>query len=238
MDAPRDRHVFIPDAKMVDRYHRWVDAVVAATWDGWEQAGEVAQSPQRAQEAIEIVKSEWALTDRPEWMHPLDSIAVITSVIGVPIGEARKDVADALRTAAGIGRHGRLKWTAEAMGLSTAAVKRYGPPARPRKPGVDPGRTALYRHFDRFGRLLYVGISNDPDQRFTLHAYTSKWHPHSARRDLEWFDTRQEALASEREAIRAERPMFNLVGSDVEPEDADDYLMFLEIVTESAGRIG
>jgi DNA-binding transcriptional regulator YhcF (GntR family)/predicted GIY-YIG superfamily endonuclease len=70
-------------------------------------------------------------------------------------------------------------------------------------------RTALYRLYDADDRLLYVGITSNPNERFGHHAATKAWWPEVARRDIEWRDTRPEAEAAEIEAIRAEAPLYN-----------------------------
>lgn len=75
-----------------------------------------------------------------------------------------------------------------------------------------PGRTCLYRFLDDVGRLLYVGVSWDPDIRETQHRASQRWAPLIARREDEWFSTRVEALRAESAAIRDESPLFNEAG--------------------------
>jgi predicted GIY-YIG superfamily endonuclease len=70
--------------------------------------------------------------------------------------------------------------------------------------------TGLYRHFDADGLLLYVGISSKPPQRLAEHARGSDWAKAIARVTIEWFETREAALAAEANAIRDEAPIFNL----------------------------
>ena len=70
-------------------------------------------------------------------------------------------------------------------------------------------RTALYRHFDLGGRLLYVGISDQLAKRGAAHAAQSDWHIHVASTAAEWFDSRDEALVAEARAIVTERPLHN-----------------------------
>ena len=48
-----------------------------------------------------------------------------------------------------------------------------------------PERTALYRFFDEAGTLLYVGISNDPDVRWSYHARQKDWWPKVRSRTIE-----------------------------------------------------
>lgn len=71
-------------------------------------------------------------------------------------------------------------------------------------------RTALYRHFDSDGRLLYVGISNDTLRRLCQHKERSHWFEQIARVDIEFFDSRHAALAAESAAIANESPAFNI----------------------------
>jgi len=88
-------------------------------------------------------------------------------------------------------------------------------------------RTALYRHWDADGNLLYVGISLSAVHRLTQHKRDSHWHDSIANMTIEWFDNRREALAAEREAIRMERPIFNKMhnaANDNEPV-GDTYLV-------------
>jgi predicted DNA-binding transcriptional regulator AlpA len=69
--------------------------------------------------------------------------------------------------------------------------------------------TALYRHFNKEGRLLYVGVSLTAIKRLVEHRNGCAWYRQIARIEVEWFDTRDEALAAEAEAIRTEKPRHN-----------------------------
>lgn len=73
--------------------------------------------------------------------------------------------------------------------------------------------TAVYRLFDSEGRLLYVGIARDPEERFKGHASTSPWWPRVACREIGWQPTRCKAEERETEAIRTEGPLYNRAGS-------------------------
>jgi len=72
-------------------------------------------------------------------------------------------------------------------------------------------RTALYRLFNTSDVLLYVGIAFDPKNRWYEHASTKSWWPEVARKEVEWHANRPTALAAERRAIVAERPLYNIV---------------------------
>lgn len=77
--------------------------------------------------------------------------------------------------------------------------------------GPSPGRTALYRLFDKDGELLYVGIATNPETRWGQHSGDKAWWPQVASRAVEWHDTRAQAAKAEYEAIHAERPAHNQV---------------------------
>lgn len=98
-------------------------------------------------------------------------------------------------------------------------------------PSAEP--TALYRYFDADDGLLYIGISRDPDARWTAHLYESKapWCQLAAARTLEWHPSRDEAARAEIAAIRAERPRFN--GSHNYAEAAFDPALWPTVTGKS-----
>lgn len=73
-----------------------------------------------------------------------------------------------------------------------------------------PVRTALYRLFDSSGTLLYVGVSVSPEQRWLHHAEHKSWWPKVTRIEFAWHPTRAEALRREADAIRTEKPRYNV----------------------------
>lgn len=70
-------------------------------------------------------------------------------------------------------------------------------------------RTALYRHFDLGGRLLYVGISENLTKRGAEHSASSPWHEHVVTTTAEWLPDRDAAVRAEVQAILTEKPMYN-----------------------------
>lgn len=83
----------------------------------------------------------------------------------------------------------------------------------------DDERTAVYRYFDAHGRLLYVGISRDPEARWKAHRWgpdREQWVAQVASRAVEWRASRPEALVAEVAAIKLERPRYN--GTHNQPE--------------------
>lgn len=71
------------------------------------------------------------------------------------------------------------------------------------------GRTALYRHFDEDNALLYVGISRSVTARLAQHSQ-SPWDHLIRRIDVEHYETREEAEAAEKLAIKTEKPIHNV----------------------------
>jgi hypothetical protein len=75
----------------------------------------------------------------------------------------------------------------------------------------EPHKTTLYRHFAGNGRLLYVGVSLSAISRLSDHR-TSRWFDQIVDVEVEYYPTREAALAAEREAIRTENPLYNIAG--------------------------
>jgi len=73
-------------------------------------------------------------------------------------------------------------------------------------------KTALYRHFDAADTLLYVGISLSAVQRLSQHS-DKPWFNAIARVEVQWLETREEALLAEAEAIATEKPVWNIQGN-------------------------
>lgn len=74
-------------------------------------------------------------------------------------------------------------------------------------------RTALYRHFDKHGQLLYVGISLNAINRLAQHGNSAAWFDQIARVTIQWLPSRASALAAEAIAIAGERPIHNVAGN-------------------------
>lgn len=75
--------------------------------------------------------------------------------------------------------------------------------------------TALYRHFNSSGDLLYVGISLSWPARTKAHAQGARWFDQVARIEIENFSTREGALEAERQAIKSEKPQYNVIHNRV-----------------------
>ena len=73
--------------------------------------------------------------------------------------------------------------------------------------------TYVYRAYGDDGRLLYVGIAEDVEQRFKEHERGAGWVDQLVQVDVEWHTDRKAALAAESEAIKSEWPLHNIAGS-------------------------
>jgi predicted GIY-YIG superfamily endonuclease len=89
--------------------------------------------------------------------------------------------------------------------------------------------TALYRLKDAAGRLLYVGITTDPEARFKRHEGTAPWWPLVAERTVDWHATRPIAEKAEATAIKGEAPLYNRAGSDAPQSLAEDFPVGREV---------
>lgn len=74
-------------------------------------------------------------------------------------------------------------------------------------------RTALYRHFDADGDLLYVGISVNPFARASQHRNAAEWFGEVSRIEIEWLASKSAARKAEARAVINERPKFNIMMS-------------------------
>lgn len=72
-----------------------------------------------------------------------------------------------------------------------------------------PQAVNLYRHFDKDGVLLYVGISTALMRRLSEHRTDAPWFWSIARIDVERHNTVKAAREAEKQAIVKERPLFN-----------------------------
>lgn len=68
----------------------------------------------------------------------------------------------------------------------------------------------LYRLFDSSGTLLYVGISLSALQRGLQHRRLKDWWVDVSRMEIQHFSSRRDAEAAECQAIRSERPRYNV----------------------------
>jgi predicted GIY-YIG superfamily endonuclease len=69
----------------------------------------------------------------------------------------------------------------------------------------------LYRHFDSDETLLYIGITNDVRNRFKQHDKEKEWWKDVRHCTFDHFPTRAALEEAEVEAIRNERPKYNVI---------------------------
>ena len=81
--------------------------------------------------------------------------------------------------------------------------------------------TALYRHYDASGALLYVGVTRNPARRLGDHLNGAFWGKMSASVAIEWHESRDAAVKAEWRAIHAENPLFNIRRETAEPSAKD-----------------
>lgn len=98
---------------------------------------------------------------------------------------------------------------------------------------------SLYRHFDKDGVLLYIGVTNNLGFRNKSHKTYAKWHDESHSITSEIFKNRELALWAEKEAIINEKPKYNRTHAIKEiksPEKRSDYI-YIKIGRDVKKRI-
>jgi predicted GIY-YIG superfamily endonuclease len=73
----------------------------------------------------------------------------------------------------------------------------------------------LYRIFNSEGALLYVGATTNPGARFNDHSKIQPWWDEAAEIKLQRLASHEELALAEVEAIKAEKPKYNVTNSDV-----------------------
>ncbi|MGQ9348922.1 GIY-YIG nuclease family protein [Mycolicibacterium gilvum] len=81
-------------------------------------------------------------------------------------------------------------------------------------PRLNPGGQYLYRLYDKGGRLLYVGITDNCFRRWKEHSKDKEWWRHVHQFTQDWYPDRQSVEAAERRAISTEAPLFNKVHNE------------------------
>lgn len=76
-----------------------------------------------------------------------------------------------------------------------------------------PGHELLYRFRDDIARLLYVGVTWNPKERWKRHRKTKFWWFDVCTVDVECYDSDPLAFAAEWHAIKTESPMYNIHGA-------------------------
>ena len=71
-------------------------------------------------------------------------------------------------------------------------------------------KQTLYRFYDQDDQLLYVGITKFFEPRLKQHYKNADWFFDTARVTLEHYQTRQDVERAESQAIKSERPKYNI----------------------------
>jgi predicted DNA-binding transcriptional regulator AlpA len=74
----------------------------------------------------------------------------------------------------------------------------------------EPERTAVYRVRGEADELLYIGMTNGPAVRWNSHQLVQPWWDELRTLTVQWHDSRPEAAETEKLAIFAEQPKYNL----------------------------
>lgn len=209
------RHFEVTDLMRLRFEERCVE-YVSGIAEMWRDQGDDPESPE-GQRALEHIARSVRVPERPEWMHPLDALAFVTSMdedAGLS-AEGRIEYLDALRTVWSMSAKECRKLLADAIGVTPQSIwdqyERWMTDSvvqRDKYRAKMP--TALYRKYDSNGVLLYVGISMDLQNRDTVHGALSPWAKHVMSTSVEWMPDRASALAAETRAIADEDPIFNL----------------------------
>jgi predicted GIY-YIG superfamily endonuclease len=136
-------------------------------------------------------------------------------------------------------------WTTEQFPTSTAALraqrravlvehplhadKTLPPliPAAPRVRATPRSEAYVYRLFDAYGQLLYIGRSKTPEARIAQHrAVAAGWQTVIARWEIERFATMSAALRGQRRAVLAEHPIHEDLTCDLVTRPASVYRIF------------
>lgn len=67
----------------------------------------------------------------------------------------------------------------------------------------------LYRLFDSAEKLLYIGVTTDCEKRIHTHRSEKSWGNRIECASIKEYDSKQDAMRAEREAIEHENPAYN-----------------------------
>jgi predicted GIY-YIG superfamily endonuclease len=115
-------------------------------------------------------------------------------------------------------------------GAQVVTLSSLGKRRRARRRDADEvERVGVYRWVGVDDEVLYIGISNDPDRRIGEHVDGKPWVTEAVRVDIVgWYDSREEALQVEEDAIKTEHPRYNIIHNG-EVIHADDDTLSLEL---------
>lgn len=86
-------------------------------------------------------------------------------------------------------------------------------------------QTYVYRHFDKKGILLYVGIATNVAMRTSGHRLKSPWAKEIHSTTSKPYKTRMKAAIAELQAIDREKPLHNVVPGTERRRKFEDLIM-------------
>lgn len=86
---------------------------------------------------------------------------------------------------------------------------------------IDAAPHFVYRAFDSYGLLLYIGCSLNVEQRLAAHRATSRWHRYAETVGVWGPYSKEEARRAESDAIESEASYFNATKADVRRTQAN-----------------
>ena len=215
---------FSPTQDMIERHEQYVKTTIKGLTDMWRDNGELQANEEPPEKILTYLNRMLRLEFKPEWMHPLDVLAVFAAEIDVselPDSHPdRIDHFDAMRTRSGFRQYEWRKEVAKWLDVGVQQIKWYEP-----ENAGDDDTTYIYRFFDIEDNLLYVGMSYDPALRFRYHRDNAMWWHYQVRHTIEECTSRNQAFQKETKAIKTERPIFNRVASERDHTDAVRYIM-------------
>ncbi len=88
----------------------------------------------------------------------------------------------------------------------------------------------LYRHYDKDGKLLYIGRSNSFFNRNSQHKTKSYWFKKICNINIEHFKNRNELIFIEEKSIKEEKPLYNIFLQKVveEKRNHNTFIFFVK----------
>lgn len=97
--------------------------------------------------------------------------------------------------------------------------------------------TTVYRFFDQYDRLLYVGISIQPLNRLGQHQSSKSWWTQIVRVEMVHYADRATAKAVETKAIQDERPLYNIQEDQRDEAERDFVQSFIGLLWHLEPRL-
>ena len=94
-------------------------------------------------------------------------------------------------------------------------------------------QTSLYQYFDRYGILIYVGITARGQVRNHEHNAHKSWWPFVDHQRVTHFASRPEATVAEKQLIEQRRPPFNIQHNPDRGELAETYTRYAKAAAAS-----